>query len=74
MDIREAESTTLEEALTRYQSEVGEGSKGAKQEAVYIQKWKCSAYAKKSLAALRSSDMVAYLDSICNKHLGLHQH
>ncbi|MNJ46735.1 Tyrosine recombinase XerC [compost metagenome] len=62
VDVREAEATTLEEALARYQSEVSEGKKGAKQEGVRIQKWKNSVYAKKSLAALRSSDMAAYRD------------
>lgn len=62
VDIREAESTTLEEALSRYLSEVTPAKKGAKQEAVRIEKWKNSAYAAKSIAAIRSSDMAAYRD------------
>ena len=62
VDVREAESTTLKDALTRYQNEVTVGKKGAKQEAVRIEKWKSSAYATKSIAAIRSSDMAAYRD------------
>lgn len=62
VDVREAESTTLKEALTRYQNEVTVGKKGAKQETVRIEKWKNSAYATKSIAAIRSSDMAAYRD------------
>jgi integrase len=63
VDIREAESTTLYDALTRYQSEVTEGKKGAKQEGVRIEKWKLSSLAHKSLASLRSSDMATYRDA-----------
>lgn len=63
VDIREAEATTLESALKRYESEVTEGKKGHKQEKTRIQKWKDSEYAKKSLSALRSSDMAAYRDA-----------
>lgn len=62
VDLREAESTTLKDALTRYQNEVTVGKKGAKQEAVRIEKWKNSAFASKSIAAIRSSDMAAYRD------------
>lgn len=63
VDIREAESTTLFDALTRYQSEVSVGKKGEKQEKVRIQKWQDSDLAHKSLASLRSSDMAAYRDA-----------
>ncbi|MFP3922329.1 integrase [Pseudomonas sp. W5-36] len=63
VDIREAESTTLFEALKRYQSEVSVGKKGEKQERVRIQKWQDSDFAHKSLASLRSSDMAAYRDA-----------
>jgi integrase len=62
VDIREAESTTLSEALSRYLSEVTPAKKGAKQEAVRIEKWKNSACAAKFIAAIRSSDMAAYRD------------
>lgn len=62
VDIREAEATTLDEALSRYLSEVTPAKKGAKQEAVRIEKWKNSIYAAKSIAAIRSSDMASYRD------------
>lgn len=63
VDIREAESTTLFEALKRYQSEVSAGKKGEKQEKVRIQKWQDSDLSHKSLASVRSSDMAAYRDA-----------
>ncbi len=55
--MREAESTTLAEALDRYLSEVTSTKKGAKQEQVRIKKWKEHKLASKRLAAIRSSDM-----------------
>ncbi|MGE7812097.1 integrase [Pseudomonas sivasensis] len=63
VDMREAESTTLAEALERYLSEVTSTKKGAKQEAVRIRKWKEHKLATKGLAAIRSSDMAAYRDA-----------
>lgn len=63
VDTREAESTTLDEALTRYVNEVSESKKGSAQEKVRAKKWQKSEYAGKSLAAIRSSDMAAYRDS-----------
>ena len=61
---REAESTTLAEALDRYLSEVTSTKKGAKQEQVRIKKWKEHKLASKGLAAIRSSDMAAYRESV----------
>ncbi|SDO90671.1 Site-specific recombinase XerD [Pseudomonas congelans] len=63
VDIREAESTTLYEALKRYLKEVSKGKKGEKQEKVRIKKWQASEFATKSLAAIRSSDMASYRDA-----------
>lgn len=63
VDMREAESTTLSEALERYLSEVTSTKKGAKQEETRIKKWQASKYADKSMAAIRSSDMAAYRDA-----------
>jgi integrase len=62
VDMREAESTTLEEALDRYYREVSSTKKGAKQELTRINKWKKHRLAGKGLAAIRSSDMAAYRD------------
>ena len=63
VDTREAESTTLTEALTRYVNEVSESKKGSAQEKVRAKKWKASEWGNKSLAAIRSSDMAAYRDA-----------
>lgn len=63
VDTREAESTTLAEALTRYVNEVSESKKGSAQEKVRAKKWQKSAWGEKSLAAIRSSDMAAYRDA-----------
>jgi integrase len=63
VDTREAESTTLSEALTRYVNEVSESKKGSAQEKVRAKKWQKSEWATKSLAAIRSSDMAAYRDA-----------
>ena len=62
VDMREAERTTLAEALDRYANEVSVGKKGAKQELTRINKWKKHALAGKGLAALKSSDFAAYRD------------
>lgn len=63
VDTREAESTTLTEALTRYVNEVSESKKGSPQEKVRAKKWQQSELGNKSLAAIRSSDMAAYRDA-----------
>ena len=63
VDTREAESTTLSDALTRYINEVSESKKGSTQEKVRAKKWQQSEYAGKSLAAIRSSDMATYRDA-----------
>ncbi|QBF27200.1 site-specific integrase [Pseudomonas tructae] len=62
VDMREAESTTMAEALDRYANEVSSTKKGAKQELTRINKWKKNPLAGKGLAALRSSDFAAYRD------------
>lgn len=63
VDTREAESTMLTEALTRYVNEVSESKKGSAQEKVRAKKWQKSEWGAKSLAAIRSSDMAAYRDA-----------
>lgn len=63
VDTREAESTTLTEALIRYVNEVSESKKGSAQEKVRAKKWQKSSWGEKSLAAIRSSDMAAYRDA-----------
>lgn len=63
VDTREAESTTLTEALARYVNEVSEAKKGSAQEKVRAKKWQKLEWGNKSLAAIRSSDMAAYRDA-----------
>lgn len=62
VDIREAESTTLAEALKRYRREVSDHKKGEKQEGVRIKRWLEDPLAEKSLASLKSSDLAAWRD------------
>jgi integrase len=62
VDIREAEQTTLADALKRYRREVSDHKKGAKQEGVRISRWMEHPLGRKSLAALKSSDLAEYRD------------
>lgn len=59
----EAESTTLYEALDRYEREVSKLKKGHDQERYRIAAWKEHPLAKRSLASLRSSDFAEYRDN-----------
>lgn len=63
VDTREAQQTLLSEALKRYQREVSDQKKGAKQEGVRIKRWLEHPFADKSLAELKSSDLAEYRDS-----------
>ena len=62
VDNREAQRTTLDEALKRYQCEVSDNKKGADQEATRIKRWRSLPLAGKSLAEVTSSDMADYRD------------
>jgi integrase len=62
VDSREAQRTTLGDALRRYRREVSDGKKGSKQEGVRIAAWLDHPLAEKTLAALTSSDLSAYRD------------
>lgn len=63
VDTREAEATTVAEALKRYASEVSAQKKGARQELTRIRTWSEGKYGSKSLAELRSSDLAEYRDA-----------
>lgn len=63
VDTREAEATTIAEALKRYASEVSAQKKGARQELTRIKTWSDGKYGAKSLAELRSSDLAEYRDA-----------
>lgn len=63
VDTREAEATTLAEALARYGREVSVEKKGARQELTRIKSWAEGKYGSKSLAELRSSHLAEYRDA-----------
>lgn len=60
VDRSEAESTTLYEALERYEREVTPGKDGERQELVRIKSWKANNLAKRSLASLRGADFAKF--------------
>lgn len=62
VDRKEAESTTLKEALERYEREVSALKKGYKQEKKRIAMWKDHDLAGRYLANLRGSDFAEYRD------------
>ena len=53
----EAEDTTLEEALDRYENEILPGKKGAEPERSVIRTWRALKLAKRALASIRSTDV-----------------
>lgn len=63
VDMREAEQTTLEQALRRYQSEVSDHKKGAHQERTRIDRWMKHPLASKGLSLIKSSDLAEYRDA-----------
>lgn len=63
VDTREADRTTLAQALDRYQREVSVNKKGAVQEKTRIKTWADSKYGAKSLAEFKSSDLAEYRDA-----------
>ena len=59
---KEAESTTLSDALDRYEREISSGKKGHRREKTRITVWKTHPLAKRFLASIRGSDMASYRD------------
>jgi len=60
---KEAENTTLSEALDRYEREVIPAKKGAVQESMRIRIWKRTPLAKRSIASIQGKDIAAYRDA-----------
>ena len=60
---KEAENTTLSEALDRYEREVIPEKKGAVQESMRIRIWKRTPLAKRSIASIQGKDIAAYRDA-----------
>ncbi len=61
-DRREAESTTLSEALDRYLAEVIPGKKGEVQDRRRVEAWKRDALASRSLASIKGKDLAKWRD------------
>jgi integrase len=59
----EAERTTLHEALDRYLTEIVPQKTGVKQAAGVVRAWQRSPLARKTLAALRSTDLAGWRDA-----------
>lgn len=62
VDVREAEQTSLAEALERYRREVSVHKKGAAQEGIRINAWIKTPLGERSLASLKSSDLAKWRD------------
>jgi integrase len=62
-DSREAERTTLAEAVDRYAREVSALKRGARQETARIARWKAHALAARPLASIRGADLAAWRDA-----------
>ena len=62
VSLREAEETTLREALQRYLREVTPTKKGAEQEGRRIRAWMAHPLASRTLAAVRTTDVARYRD------------
>ena len=60
---KEAENTTLAEALERYEREISSRKKGYGREKTRIKNWMGHDLAKRSLASIRGSDMAHYRDA-----------
>ena len=60
---KEAENTTLDEALERYEREVLSKKKGYGREKTRIKNWREHDLAKRSLASIRRSDIAKYRDT-----------
>ncbi len=59
---REAEKTTLAEALDRYEREVSSQKKGHSREKTRIKHWKNHSFGKRFLDIIRGSDIASYRD------------
>ena len=60
---KESESTTLREALARYEREISSQKKSHDREKVYIRQWNRTPLANRFLATIQSKDIAAYRDA-----------
>lgn len=62
VDTREAQQTTLGDALLRYRREITDFKKGAAQESTRIARWLEHPLARRPLGSIRSADLAEYRD------------
>ncbi len=62
VDRHEAESTSLDEALVRYEKEISSHKRGTSQEQSVIKAWRTSDLSTRSLASIRASDISSIRD------------
>lgn len=58
----EAENTTLDEALVRYESEISANKAGVEKEKYFIRRFRADKLAQRSMATIRSADIAAWRD------------
>ena len=59
---KEAENTTLSEALDRYEREVSSQKRSSDQDRIYVRYWKKTALAARNLASIQGKDLAAWRD------------
>ena len=59
---KEAENTTLSEAMARYEREISSKKKSHDREKVYIRQWNRTSLAKRFLATIQGKDIAVYRD------------
>ena len=59
---KEAENTTLSEALDRYEREVSSQKRSSDQDRIYVRYWKKTGLAARNLASIQGKDLAAWRD------------
>ena len=59
---KEAENTTLTEALDRYEREISSKKRSSDQDGIYIRYWKKTGLAARNLASIQGKDLAAWRD------------
>ena len=59
---KEAENTTLTEALDRYEREISSKKRSSDQDGIYVRHWKKTGLAARNLASIQGKDLAAWRD------------
>ena len=59
---KEAENTTLSEALDRYEREISSKKRSSDQDGIYVRHWKKTGLAARNLASIQGKDLAAWRD------------